>query len=88
MFTLTTYSHNLIFQQHTAICEKDPGFYQVCGHVTCPQYQYQREAPMLCGSFMCNYEIQHPWEQDENGDWWQTPQPRPTYVNEGYFSLL
>ncbi|KAL5261153.1 hypothetical protein ACHWQZ_G007007 [Mnemiopsis leidyi] len=70
------------FQEYTAICENDPGFYQVCGHVTCPQYQYQRDGPMLCGSFMCHYYLEHTWHQnDSTGEWWQTKDPK--FVNQG-----
>ncbi|KAL5261154.1 hypothetical protein ACHWQZ_G007008 [Mnemiopsis leidyi] len=70
------------FQEHTAICENDPGFYQVCGHVTCPQYQYQRDGPMLCGSFMCQYYLEYTWHlNDSSGEWWQKKDPK--YVNQG-----
>ena len=72
----------MLSQEHTAICENDPGFYQVCGHVTCPQYQYQRDGPMLCGSFMCNYYLEHTWYQNEtNKEWRQRKDPK--YVYQG-----
>ena len=68
-------------QEYTAICENDGGSYQACGHVTCAQYQYQRDGPMLCGSFICDYYLEHTWYQNEIGEWWQKEDP--AYVMQG-----
>ena len=75
--------HHIRFQsqEHITICENDPGFYQVCGHVTCPQYQYQMDGLMLCGSFMCNYYLEYTWYLNENDEWRQKYNPK--YVSQG-----